>query len=177
LLVSHPERVAGAIIIDPLGAFVDAMDEFGERLVARVPAELQDRLAELDAREDEGHASAEESQELQEILWLGYFANPAAAPPRPPMRSNPKCGSDTIASIRAHGEQATLERGLPLVPALPVLFIHGEQSPMPVRATTETAALIPNAQVELIEDAGHYLFLEQPERTLAVISHFVDAAA
>src|SRR5262249_2678497 len=62
---------------------------------------------------------------------------------------------DTFASIRAHDEARTLMRGLPAVPAsVPVLFVHGSMSPMPVRTTTRTAELIPHAQAPLLPEGG-----------------------
>jgi hypothetical protein len=41
----------------------------------------------------------------------------------------------TMASIRAHGDPQTLDLGLTQVPAeISVLFLHGAESPMPMRA-------------------------------------------
>ncbi len=176
VLVACPERVAGAIIIDPLGAFVEAMDEFGENLPSRLSPDQTERVAELDARDYRGGATPEERLESNLLLWPCYFANPATAPPRPPLESNPKCGAETVASIRAHGERGTLAQGLPRVDGVPVLFIHGKQSPMPVRTTTDTAALIPGAEVVLVENAGHFIWLEQPEPVVRAVEQFVGAA-
>jgi len=82
-------------------------------------------------------------------------------------------------SIREHEHAGTLERGLPAVPqSLPVLFIHGVRSPMPVRTTTRTAELIPHARVDLLPEAGHFLWLEDPDGMRDAIAAFVaDAAA
>jgi pimeloyl-ACP methyl ester carboxylesterase len=69
----------------------------------------------------------------------------------------------TMASIGEHAEAGTLVRGLPAVPPeIPVLFLHGAGSPMPLRASTDTAALVPHARVEIVEGAGHFIWLEQP---------------
>jgi pimeloyl-ACP methyl ester carboxylesterase len=69
----------------------------------------------------------------------------------------------TMASIAEHSEAGTLVRGLPAVPPeIPVLFLHGAASPMPLRASTDTAALIPHARVEVVEGAGHFIWLERP---------------
>ena len=51
---------------------------------------------------------------------------------------------DTMASVRAHFAAGTLERGLPRLD-LRALFIHGEGDPMPMRSSTESAALIKGA--------------------------------
>ena len=60
-----------------------------------------------------------------------------------------------------HFEQGTLERQLPKL-RLPLLFVHGEQDPLPSRASLDTAALLPDASVELLADCGHFPWLEKP---------------
>ena len=67
-------------------------------------------------------------------------------------------------------------RALPAVPPeIPVLFVHGAASPMPVRASTDTAALIPHAQVEIIEGAGHFAWVERPDEVRDAVRAFVAA--
>jgi len=80
----------------------------------------------------------------------------------------------TMASIAEHSEAGTLVRGLPAVPPeIPVLFLHGAASPMPLRASTDTAALIPHARVEIVEGAGHFIWLERPDQLRDAICQLV----
>lgn len=177
MLAACPERIEGAIIIDPLGAFVDVLEEFGERLTRTLSPDQRTRMAEIEQREERGEATAEESLESFGMIWPGYFADPAKAPAMPPIALNGACFIETMASTTAHAESGTLAEALPRLPEhLPVLFIHGADSPMPVRTSTETAALIPHARVELIERAGHFVWIDQPQRTHAAIIAFVAAA-
>ena len=44
---------------------------------------------------------------------------------------------------------------------------------MPLRAATDTAALIPGARVEVIADSGHFPWLEQPEAFRAAVERLV----
>ena len=81
-----------------------------------------------------------------------------------------------MASVAAHADAETLVRGLPGVsPAIPVLFLHGENSPMPLRASTDTAALIPHATTHILPNAGHFPWHEQPALTREAIAGFVGA--
>ena len=171
LLVACPERIAGAVIVDPLGAQIDVMEEFGKNLQAGLDAATRRRLAEIEAREDAGEATEEESLESFATIWPNYFADPASAPPLPAgIRLSPEVLTGTFASIVAHAGRGTLTTGLPKVPAeIPVLFIYGAGSPMPARTTIDTAALIPHAQVEAVQDAGHFLWLELPDAMRAAI--------
>jgi pimeloyl-ACP methyl ester carboxylesterase len=163
MLAAIPERVAGAIIVDPLGAHLDAMPEFGERLQAPLSEKDRARVREIEAKEEAGTATPEESLEDFRLVWPSYFADPASAPPMPEMDMAVQPFTATMASIAEHSEAGTLVRGLPAVPAeIPVLFLHGAASPMPLRASTDTAALIPHARVEIVEGAGHFIWLERP---------------
>ena len=163
MLAAIPERVAGAIIVDPLGAHFDVMPEFGERLQAPLSERDRARVREIEAKEEAGTATPEESLEDFRLVWPSYFADPASAPPMPEMDMAVQPFTATMASIAEHSEAGTLVRGLPAVPAeIPVLFLHGAASPMPLRASTDTAALIPHARVEVVEGAGHFIWLERP---------------
>jgi pimeloyl-ACP methyl ester carboxylesterase len=163
MLAAIPERVAGAIIVDPLGAHLDAMPEFGERLQAPLSEKDRARVREIEAKEEAGTATPEESLEDFRLVWPSYFADPASAPPMPEMDMAVQPFTATMASIAEHSEAGTLVRGLPAVPPeIPVLFLHGAASPMPLRASTDTAALIPHARVEIVEGAGHFIWLERP---------------
>jgi pimeloyl-ACP methyl ester carboxylesterase len=174
VLVAHPERVAGAIILDPLGADIEVLKEFDEAFLQRVPADRRERFLELEAVSDAGQAGPEQSRESWELTWPCYFADYPAAPPAPVVSTNGECFAETLASIRTHAERGTLTAGLPLVdPGIPVLFVHGRQSPMPVRASTASAALIPHARLELLDGAGHFVWLEQPQGTVDAIASVV----
>ncbi len=174
LLVSSPQRIAGAIIVDPLGAHLEVMEEFGQRLEAPLTAEERARFEDIEAREEAGTATAEESMESLRIVWPSYFADPATAPPMPDIELVVPAFAGTTTSVNAHGEAETLVRGLPAVPAeIPVLFVHGGASPMPVRASTESAKLMPHAEVEVIEGAGHFTWHERPDEVRERVRAFV----
>ena len=112
--------------------------------------------------------------EALRIVWPSYYADPPAAPPMPDIELVVPAFVATMASVNAHAEAETLVRGLTGVPAeIPVLFVHGAASPMPVRASTESAKLIPHAEVEVIEGAGHFIWHERPDEVRDVVRAFV----
>jgi pimeloyl-ACP methyl ester carboxylesterase len=82
-----------------------------------------------------------------------------------------RCSVDTNAAIAAHFERGTLVQGLPGV-RMPAFFIHGAADPLPPRSSIETAALIPGARVELIDDCGHFPWLERPGEVLRAYQLF-----
>ena len=60
-----------------------------------------------------------------------------------------------------HAELPALEAGLPRIP-VPVGFVHGSRSPMPVAASTDAADRIPGAWVDVVDGAGHFVWVEAP---------------
>jgi pimeloyl-ACP methyl ester carboxylesterase len=165
LAVAHPSRLLGIVCIDPLGAFGNVFDEFHDNFHVRMTAELSARVTELGEQSDDPARSIAERErahvEQHRLLWPYYFADPGRAGPDYLRRYGVECGKQTMASVRAHFERGTLADGLRSFD-LPVLFVHGVADPLPSRCSTETAALIPGAHIELIEDCGHFPWLEQP---------------
>ena len=58
-------------------------------------------------------------------------------------------------------ELPALEAGLPRI-RVPVGFVHGSRSPMPLAAFTDAADRIPGAWVDVIDGGGHFVWVENP---------------
>ena len=175
LLLAQPERVEGVVCIDPLGASGDVFPEFEENLTRPLPPEQAARVQEIEALMQAGRASEAEASEQLELIWPHYFADPSSAPE--PIRDlGLRCNADTFASVAEHLERGTLARGLPGA-ATRALFVHGEQDPLPVRCSTETAALIPGAVVETIPDCGHFPWWERPGAVRDAAERFLARAS
>jgi pimeloyl-ACP methyl ester carboxylesterase len=100
LAVRHPGRVAGLVIVDPLGAVPDGgLADMERNLTDRIQPELAARARELDERAMAGQGTAEDALESLAIVWPGYFSVPQAAPPMPPLRISAECYAATFASI------------------------------------------------------------------------------
>jgi pimeloyl-ACP methyl ester carboxylesterase len=178
MLAACPERLEGAIIVDPLGAYLEVFEEFGERMTAPLSDAQRARAQEIDAKEERGEATPEESREALSLVWPSYFADPAAAPQCPDIALDVATFAGTMASVREHEQAGTLTRRLPDVPSsTPVLFVHGAKSPLPVRTTTMTAELIPHARVEILPAGGHFPWHEDPAGTYDTIARFVAGSA
>ncbi len=170
LLVSCPERIAGAIIVDALCADIGVMQEFGATLRAGLDADALLRFEEIDALEQAGEATLAQSLEGFRLVWPYYFADPAAAPRFPFTQFDLSGYLATFASITEHAERGTLTAGLPRVPAsIPVHFVIGAQSPLPERTTPDTARLIAHATVASVEGGGHFPWLDQPQAFAAAL--------
>lgn len=171
LAVAHSDRLLGFVGIDPLGAFVNWAEQ-DANIRAKLSAEEVERMDDVEARRREGDVTEAELLERFALVWRAFFADPQTAAP-PPERIGVEVSIGTNRSITNHFERQTLASGLSAV-RLPALFIHGEEDPMPARATSETAALIPGAVVEIIPGCGHFPWLEQPGEVRRLVERFLD---
>jgi pimeloyl-ACP methyl ester carboxylesterase len=155
-----PERVCGVLAVDPLGSVGDGRwPEFDEEIFRRTPEEVRARARELDALITDGGADDELALEQMRLVWPAYFADPEHAPPMPELRIASGRSAQMVRSILA--ELPVLEAGLPRI-RVPVGFVHGSRSPMPLAASTDAADLIPGAWVDVVDGAGHFVWVEAP---------------
>jgi pimeloyl-ACP methyl ester carboxylesterase len=155
-----PERLLGVMAVDPLGSVGDGCwPEFDEEMFRRTPEELRARARELDALTTAGAADDELALEQMRIVWPAYFADPEQAPPMPELRIASECSAQMGQSIFA--ELPALEAGLPRI-RVPVGFVHGSRSPMPIAASRAAAERIPGAWVDVVDGAGHFVWVEAP---------------
>jgi pimeloyl-ACP methyl ester carboxylesterase len=115
-----------------------------------VPGRAEDvaRVDEIEQRRRAGEVTHEELVHLPTTV-------------SPPAQVGVEASIGTNRSLSKHFEAQTLMRSLPDV-RVPVLFVHGEQDPLPLRSTDTTAGLIPGSRVATIPDCGHFPWLEQP---------------
>lgn len=155
-----PERLLGVLSVDPLGSVGDGRwPEFDEEIFRRTPQSVRERAREIDELSTAGAADDELALEGMRLVWPAYFADPENAPPMPDLRLATERSAEMLPSIFA--ELPALEAGLPRI-RVPVGFVHGSRSPMPVAASTDAAERIPRAWVEVVDGAGHFVWVEAP---------------
>jgi len=155
-----PERLLGVLAVDPLGSVGDGRwPEFDEEIFRRTPEPVRVRARELDELASSGAADDDLALEQMRLVWSAYFADPGAAPPMPKLRMASERSAQMGQSIVA--ELPALEAGLGQI-RLPVGFVHGSRSPMPLAASTDAAERIPGAWVDVVDGAGHFVWVEAP---------------
>lgn len=169
--VALPERLAGVLSVDPLGAVGDGGAEaFEAEMLARVPGASRDRARRLNDKDTAGEATPEEAHEAFSLFWGSYFAHPAAAPPMPHVEFSRPANQGLWADLVARLPE--LESSLPAI-TVPVGVLMGELSPMPSSAGMDSAERIPGAWSHIEPGAGHFLWHESPGCLLAAMDRLV----
>jgi proline iminopeptidase len=157
----RPERLRGALAIDPLGVIGDGgMAAFATEMGARTPREGRERARVLDERAMAGQGTSEDALESLRIMWGSYFADPENVPPMPPL----------TLSVEAYaGITSELATDLDSVAArlasseVPYGIVAGAASPMPWgQAARPAAELSPHAFLKVVPGAGHLPWYEVP---------------
>jgi pimeloyl-ACP methyl ester carboxylesterase len=165
-----PERVSGALIVDPLGAVGDGgIDEFWRTQLSRLTTEARRRVEEIERLEIAGTATAADEEESSRLVWPTYFADTNHASPFALRTAGP-----THRPIQAEvfRDMPMLEESLQAIQTR-MRFVHGSKSPMPLSASTDTIARLPHAELDLIEGAGHFVWFEQPRSVRAAFDRLV----
>ncbi len=161
LLATHRDRVAAALILDPLGGVGDGgFPAFDAEMLRRTPPAEVERAAILDQRVMDGVATEAEALESLRIFWPAYFPSPDRAPAFPDLRFNAASAGPTLQSAVAElpGLASRLTGS-----QVPTVFVHGAASPMPVTASTDTADVMgAAAHVTVVPEAGHFMWMDVP---------------
>jgi len=175
--LAHPDRVAGLVIVDPLGAVGDGgVAEMGQHLVDRLSPAAAAQFGEVAARLGGPDPTDADALESLSLLWPSYFADPAAAPPFPPhIKTSLEAYGGTFASAAEHLASGFGDKLREV--QVPAVFVLGAQSPMPVSQGQETAALLPAAEVVVVPGAGHLPWHERPGCVAAALAGIRPRAA
>jgi pimeloyl-ACP methyl ester carboxylesterase len=169
-----PDRMLGALIVDPLGAVGDGgFDEFGNSQLARLSDAGRRRIDEIDRLQEAGTSTTADDDEWSRLIWPTYFADSHHTSP-----FALRTAGSTHEPIQAEvfRDMPMLEQSLPTCTTR-LRFVHGSRSPMPVSASTDTIALLPNAELDLVDGAGHFVWFERPGSVRASLDRLVAETA
>jgi proline iminopeptidase len=175
LLVAYPQRLLGVLCIDPLGADPSVFAAQDRNLRRGLTEKQTARIDEVERRRRAGEVTEAELVERFALIWPRFFADGQPSIP-PPARVGVQASIETNRSLSTHFERGTLVLGLPRA-RLPVLFVHGEDDPVPVMSTIITSGLISEVHVKTIPACGHFPWLEQPEAFRAAVEELLEGVA
>lgn len=172
---AHPERLLGALAIDPLGIVGDGgRAAFQAELRARTPKEGRVRLQELEEKEKTAELSPEEKEEFHAVIWPAYFADPENVMPRTDSEVRKEAFEGLVAEVETGTDEVavTLGRG-----EVPYGVVAGAGSPFPWgQAARANVELSPTAFLTVIPNAGHFVWYEAPGAIRAALQRLTNSS-
>ena len=173
----HPERVVRLVQVAPVAARDDPYNAQAYR--ARAARTDTAALARVRERRRDGDLAADEAlycRALREVTLATSFANPAHRTSVPDVCRFPNEYADSLGlvfapllgSFQGYDWRAELSRL-----SIPRLVIHGRQDAFPVEGSSEWVADGANARLLVIDDAGHFPFIEQPNVFFQAVETFL----
>lgn len=166
----HPERIAALALIDSGGPTLKTVMKFNANLESRFTEE--DRV--LIKRWSDPERVKENRRlavlELTKAKTPAYFADRAKASILTDAMDETTFHDGVFWSVVPQMMTLDVRAGLEKVKA-PVLVVHGKQDPL--ESAEEVHEAFPGSKLEWIENAGHFPWLEQPERFYGVLGGFL----
>jgi proline iminopeptidase len=166
----HPDRVAMLALVDSGGPTL--------RSVLKLNANLESRFSDDDRAKirewsDAERVKADRRRAVLEITRAktpAYFADRAKAQPFMNALTEESFNDQMFRAVVPQMFTLDLRAGLEKVKA-PVLILHGKQDPL--ETVEELRETFPKARVELIENAGHFPWAEQPDAFFGALPGFL----
>jgi proline iminopeptidase len=175
--VKYPTHLDHLILVDSLPVNDKFLIEFSETYQQRFQRLSSDEQKELTTTCT--HPGTELSPKvIDECFQIDaqlQFYDPAKAPVDWVIDENTLENADTVNSLMSTSfdkMQHALETQLPTIP-VPTLIIHGDFDPIPLKSSEYLHEQIPESQIVIITEAGHFPFIEQPEQFVTALRSFL----
>lgn len=168
------DKVGGVLAIDGMGGVGDmGLPAFGAEIMRRLTPEARARIEELDERSDSPGLTEAESAEAKALALPAAFADPTNLERFP---SKGAIGSidhqQDALFASAMSLQPILEAALPAI-RVPLGALCGGASPLPSTASSDVTDRVPGAWTQVVPDAGHFIWLEQPDAVGAALARLL----
>ena len=164
----HPDRVERLALVSPAPSWRAARDEFERRFAERnlAPALEAERraLRETGLRERDPQAY---ERRLFELAVVPYFYDPAKARELTAFRVVGRTQQEVWRSLGDYDLRPALQRL-----RLPAFVLHGENDPIPIEASRETAGRL-RAELHALGRCGHCPHVERPDEFRRLVDAFL----
>ena len=164
----HPEQTGQLVLISSGGPTLKSVPKFNANLESRFTAEEKARIAEWTGRVKDDRRQA--VFEITKAKTAAYFADRSKAHLLTDPMTVDSFNDATFWAIVPQMMALDLRAGLEKVQA-PVMIIHGKQDPL--ESAQEVHETFPGSELVLLDDAGHFPWLEQPEKFYAALDGFL----
>jgi proline iminopeptidase len=178
--IAHPDRIERLLLVDPMPPRTDPyMKEFSQTLQSRFTEADRAAMAEASARRQKA-ADADASDACRAyyaVFIKGYLHSPTAAArmrgdlcaaPGAALRNFTNVNRSIMGSLGAFDLRPQLA-----AIHVPTLVIHGASDPIPLASAREWAGSLSDGRLLVIEQSGHFPFVERPEAFFPAATAFL----
>ncbi|MCP4547517.1 MAG: alpha/beta fold hydrolase [bacterium] len=171
--VEHPGNL-NTLIVASAGASSDCFGAMGENISANRTPEDWEALGEIYESEEFKADDPAAIEAFWRIYFKVYFPDPSFADSMNLAMTERtiKNGNAVAGNILASVGDFDLCDALAAV-TCPALVIHGEADPMPTTYAEQINECLPNSELVIVENAGHWLFVDGREPFCRSIAGFV----
>ena len=167
----HPERVRALALVDAGGPTLQGLAKFNANFTARLTPEDLAKIKEWSAPEKMSADHKRAILELTKAKTAAYFYDRAKAQPLIDGLTEDSFNDKAFWALVGQFSPAfDLRPGLKNLKA-PVLVIHGKSDPL--ETAQEVHEAIAGSKLEIIENAGHFPWLEQPDAFYPLLGGFL----
>lgn len=166
----HPQRIRALALIDSGGPTLQSVPKFNANLEARFTDAEKAAIKEWSDPEKMKADRKRAVFEITKAKTSAYFADRTKAKLLIDPMDEHTFNDAAFWAIVMQMMALDLRSGLEKVKA-PVLVIHGKQDPL--ESAQEVHATFAGSRLELIDNAGHFPWLEQPERVYGALFEFL----
>lgn len=166
----HPGRIRALAMIDAGGPTLAAVQKLDANLKARFSVDDNAKIKEWSAPEKMKEDRRRAVLEITKAKSGAYFADPKKAHLLTDPMTIESFHDGVFWSIVMQMMVLDLREGLEKVKA-PVLVLHGKQDPL--ETAEEVHATFPGSKLVLLENAGHFPWLEQEEAFYRALGEFL----
>jgi proline iminopeptidase len=178
--IAHPDRIERLLLVDPMPPRGEPyITEFSQTLQSRFTEADRAVMAEASARRQKA-ADADASDACRAyyaVFIKGYLHSPTAAArmrgdlcaaPAAALRNFSNVNRSIMGSLGAFDLRPQLA-----AINVPTLIIHGASDPIPMASAREWAASLSDGRLLVIEQSGHFPFVERPEAFFPAATAFL----
>jgi proline iminopeptidase len=178
--IAHPDRIERMLLVDPMPPRAEPyMTAFSQTLQSRFTDGDRAAMAEAGARRQKAaDADAPDACRAYYAVFIkGYLHSPATAArmrgdlcaaPAAALRNFSNINRSIMGSLGAFDLRPQLA-----AIKVPTLVIHGASDPIPMASAREWAASLSDGRLLVIEQSGHFPFVERPDAFFPAATAFL----
>ncbi len=173
--ISHPEAVDKLILLNSMPATSEDVTLFLQEWSKRMGPFMED-LGKIEASDKFAAGDPATMEEFLKMSFRTYCATSQKVEDLN-LKMSPQAAKNWIKTSGAFKETLfakafDLTEPLKKLPCK-TLIVHGDKDPIPVVAAKYLNDNIPHSQFVVIEDCGHFPYVEQPEQLFVILNEFL----